>query len=178
VPPSPPAGPVAKEGHLVFAENRKGLNFEKLFAAYLADATRIVVTDPYIRLFYQARNMMELLELIIRRKNPEDQVSVHLLTAPDEGNIGKQRDYLDSMIAACAGTEVTFTWAFDRTGTPHARHIVTDTGWKISLDRGLDIFQQYPMNEAVNLANRLQEHRAIKQFEVTYLRVDGSAALE
>jgi ATP-dependent Lon protease len=176
LPPSPPAGSVAKEGHLVFAENRKGLNFEKLFAPYLADATRIVVTDPYIRLFYQARNMMELLELIIRRKNPEDQVSVHLLTASDEGNISRQRDFLDSMVAACAGSGVTFTWAFDGTGTAHARHIVTDTGWKISLDRGLDIFQQYPMNEAFNLANRLQEHRAIKQFEVTYLRVDGCAA--
>ena len=81
------------------------------------------------------------------------------------------------MVAACAGTGVDFTWAFDGTGTAHARHIVTDTGWKISLDRGLDIFQQYPMNEAFNLANRLQEHRAVKQFEVTYLRV-GTATPE
>jgi hypothetical protein len=69
---------VAKKGHLVFAENRKGVSFEKLFAPYLAGATRIVITDPYIRLFYQARNMMELLELIIRRKRPEDQISLHL----------------------------------------------------------------------------------------------------
>jgi len=70
------AGPMAKEGHLVFAENRKGVSFEKLFAPYLDGAKNIVVTDPYIRHFYQARNMMELLELIIRRKSPEDQVSV------------------------------------------------------------------------------------------------------
>ena len=178
VPPSSPARAVAKEGHSVFTENRKGINFERLFAPYLAGASQIIVTDPYIRLFYQARNMMELLELIIHLTNPEDQVSVHLLTTSDEGSIGKQRDYLDSMVAACAGTSVTFTWAFDDTGAAHARHIVTNTGWKISLDRGLDIFQQYPMNEAFNLANRLQEHRAVKQFEVTYLRPDRGAPSE
>lgn len=48
---------------------------------------------------------------------------------------------------------------------------LTDTGWKISLDRGLDIFQHFLAGDAFNLANRFQEHRAVKQFEVTYLRV-------
>ena len=51
---------------------------------------------------------------------------------------------------------------------------MTDTGWKISLDRGLDIFQLYSMNDAFSLANRLQEHRSLKQFEVTYLRTKAS----
>jgi len=55
----------------------------------------------------------------------------------------------------------------------HARHIVTDTGWKISLDRGLDIFQPYDHRDALDLANRLQEYRACKAFEVTYIRLDG-----
>ena len=32
--------------------------------------------------------------------------------------------------------------------TIHARHIVTDNGWKIFLDRSLDIFQRYEMNVA------------------------------
>ncbi len=53
------------------------------------------------------------------------------------------------------------------------RHIVTDQGWKISLDRGLDIFQRYEMNDAFALANRMQRYRACKAFEVTYLRVEG-----
>jgi len=78
-------------------------------------------------------------------------------------------------VAGAEGSGVDFTWAFDETGTAHARHIVTDTGWKISLDRGLDIFQQYPMNDAFSLANRLQQQRAAKQFEVTYLRVKQNA---
>ena len=160
-----------KEGHFVFAENRKGVSFDKLFGPYLKGATKIVITDPYIRLFYQVRNIMELVETVLRLKEPEDQVTVELVTCPNEGDIGKQREYLDAITAACDGTGVSFAWSFDGTGTAHARHIVTDTGWKISLDRGLDIFQQYQMNDAFSLANRLQEHRAVKQFEVTFLRV-------
>ena len=82
----------------------------------------------------------------------------------------KQRENLDAVVAAISGAGVDFSWAFDDTGTAHARHISTDHGWKISLDRGLDIFQQYPMSDAFSLANRMQEQRAIKQFEITYLR--------
>lgn len=163
--------PGAKTGHFVFAENRKGVNFEKLFGPYMHGASRIVITDPYIRLFYQARNVMEFVEMVMRNKAPEDQIAIELVTAPDDGGVGKQREHLEAIVTSCEGTGVTFSWTFDGTGTAHARHIVTDTGWKISLDRGLDIFQQYAMNDAFSLSNRLQEHRAIKQFEVTYLRV-------
>lgn len=48
---------------------------------------------------------------------------------------------------------------------------MTDTGWKISLDRGLDVFQPYEMNNAFSFANRLQEFRSAKAFEVTYMRI-------
>ena len=44
------------------------------------------------------------------------------------------------------------------------------SGWKISLDRGLDIFQRYEMNDAFSLSNRLQEFRSAKAFEITYLK--------
>lgn len=98
-----------KEGHVVFAENRKGLSYDKLFGPYLDGAKRIVVTDPYIRIFYQIRNMMELVEMVIRRKAPEDQVLIHLVTGPDERNIERQRELLDSIAEACTGTGVDFT---------------------------------------------------------------------
>jgi ATP-dependent Lon protease len=161
-----------KTGHYVFAENRKGVSYDKLFGPYLKGATKIVVTDPYIRLYYQIRNMMELLETILRKKAPEDQVNVELITCPDEGGIGSQRENLDAVVAACEGTGVTFKWSFDGTGTAPARHIITNTGWKISLDRGLDIFQKFPMNDSFSLANRVQEQRPVRQFEVTFLKAD------
>ena len=60
--------------------------------------------------------------------------------------------------------------AGDVTGTLHARHIVTNHGWKISLDRGLDIFQHYATNDAFTFANRLQQYRPCKAFEVTFIK--------
>ena len=137
----------------------------------LAGAKQITITDPYIRLFYQARNLMELVETIIRKKAPEDEISIHLVTSPDASGMEKQQGFFTSIEAACSTAGIVFTWEFDGTGTLHARHIITDTGWKISLDRGLDIFQRYEMNDAVSFTNRLQETRPLKAFEVTYLKV-------
>lgn len=165
--------PALEEGHHVFAENRKGISYDKLFGPYIQGAKRIVVTDPYIRLYYQARNMMEFVEMVIQRKEPEDQIAIHLVTGPNEGEIQKQRDLLDSISEACRGSGVEFTWAFDGSTTVHARDIVTDTGWKIVLDRGLDIFQAPIRREGFSLGDRLQEHRMAKPFYVTYVRQDA-----
>jgi ATP-dependent Lon protease len=162
-----------QEQHLTFEENERGVSFDDLFGPYLEGASEIVVTDPYIRLFFQARNMMELLETVARVKDAGEEVAVHLVTSRDESEGERQEEYLQQMQASAASAGVHFTWAFDDSGSIHARHIVTDTGWKILLDRGLDIFQRYEMNDAFAFANRLQEQRAVKAFEVTYLRVDG-----
>jgi ATP-dependent Lon protease len=162
-----------KDGHHVFADNRKGLSYDKLFGSYLDGATRIVVTDPYVRYFYQIRNMMEFVEMLIRRKSPEDQINVHLVTGPDDANVARQRELLDSITAACTATGVDFSWAFDTSGAGHARDIVADTGWKIVLDRGLDIFQAPVKTGGFTLGDRLQDQRAIKGFYLTYVRVQS-----
>ncbi len=169
-PTSAPQKPKPEEGHHVFAENRKGVSYDTLFGPYADGATRIVVTDPYIRYFYQIRNMMEFVEMVIRRKAPEDQVAIHLVTGPHDGDIQKQRELLESITEACTGSGVDFTWAFDTSGNAHARDIVTDTGWKIVLDRGLDIFQAPLRRDGFNLGDRLQDHRMLKGFYVTYVR--------
>ena len=170
---TPKSAPVPAEGHLVFAENRKGVSYEKLFGPYIDGASRIIVTDPYIRIFYQIRNMMEFVEMVIRRTPPENLVRIHLVTGPDEGNISRQRELLESITTACTGTGVEFSWAFDTSGTAHARDIVTDTGWKVVLDRGLDIFQPPIKTEGFSLGDRLQEHRMLKNFYVTYVRAEN-----
>ena len=163
---------VPKPGHVVFAENRKGISFDKIFGPWTDGATKIVITDPYVRKFHQARNVMELIEMLIRRKQPEDQVAVHLVTAPDDGNIQEQRECLDGIAEACTGTGVDFTWAFDKAGTLHARDISTDTGWKMVLDRGLDIFQPTPRKmNGFSLGERMQEHRMVRSFYVTYVEI-------
>jgi ATP-dependent Lon protease len=166
-----PNKPKLEDGHQVFAENRKGVNFDKLFGPYIDGARRIVVTDPYVRKPYQIRTMMEFVEMVIQRKAPEDQVAIHLVTGPHDGDVQRQRELLDSITEACGGSGVDFTWAFDMSGTAHARDIVTDGGWKIVLDRGLDIFQAPQRSEGFSLGDRLQDHRMLKGFYVTYVRL-------
>lgn len=164
------ASPLA-EKHLVFQENQRGVTFDRLFGPYLRNAREIVVTDPYIRLFFQARNLMELLETIARQKPEIEDVAVRLITVEDEFKAEQQRGYLEQMQTACGAIGIDFGWEFVENGSIHARHIVTDHGWKILLDRGLDVFQPYEMNDAFAFGNRLQQFRACKAFEVTFIRL-------
>lgn len=159
-----------KETHLIFEENQKGVTFDALFGPYLRGATQITITDPYIRLFHQTRNVMELLETIVKQKAPDEEVGVHLITIADDFRDEQQLEYFTQIQTTFNTVGIHFTWEFDTTNTIHARHIVTDHGWKISLDRGLDIFQRYEMNDAFALANRLQQYRSCKAFEVTFIR--------
>jgi conserved hypothetical protein TIGR02688 len=169
-----PVEPILKEKHLTFQENQKGLSFDTLLGPYLKGATAITVTDPYIRLFYQVRNFMEFLETVVKHKAPDEEVSVRLVTTEDEFKGEQQKDNFEKMKESASAVGVNFTWEFDGTGTIHARHIVTDHGWKISLDRGLDIFQHYEMNDAFTFANRLQQYRPCKAFEVTFIKTGES----
>lgn len=160
--------PQPKEGHLTVQENQKGVSFDSLFAPYLKGATKIVVTDPYIRLLHQARNLMDLIESIAKLKLDEDEIEVELITGEEEVKRLQQLEYLERIRDAAHAVGVKFSWKFDH--TIHARHIVTDNGWKISLDRGLDVFQHVDMNNTFSLAARMQKYRQCKAFEVTYIR--------
>ncbi|MEL7895837.1 BREX system Lon protease-like protein BrxL [Vreelandella neptunia] len=160
-----------EEKHVVIMENQRGVSFDNLFGPYLRGATHITITDPYIRLYYQARNLMELMETIVKIKPEGDEVVVSLVTVEDEFKGDQQREWLEQIQSSMYSVGIKFGYSFDNSGSQHARHIVTDHGWKISLDRGLDIFQLYDMNDAFQLSNRLQSQRSCKAFEVTYIKV-------
>lgn len=160
-----------KEGHQVINENQKGISFDKLFGAHLREAKEITLTEPYIQAFFQRRNFMEFLETILKVKEAGQDIKVHLITTKaDSYDSFKQEDDFLKIQSVVSPHGIDLTWEYDLTRTIHARHIVTDHGWKISLDRGLDIFQRYEMNDNLNLTNRLQQFRSCKTFEVTYIK--------
>ena len=132
--------------------------------------------SPYIRVYHQMRNLMELLEVVAVRKPDGEDVQFRLITAPDPDDIERQTGYLEQIRDGIAPLGVEFSWAFDGTSTIHARHLVTDSGWKILLDRGLDVFQRADLNNGFSPANRHQSFRQVKAFEVTYLQ-EGAKAL-
>jgi len=160
----------AKEGHFSFSENQKGVSFDKLFAPYLKGATKITLIDPYIRAFYQIRNLMELFETIVKLKNEEEHIEFHLITIEDDREPQRQLEFLQKLKDNSLAVGIDFTWEFDKTKTIHSRSLETNIGWKILLDRGLDIFQHYDMNDALSFNNRMQEFRGCKAFDITYIK--------
>jgi len=171
---SPDTALLLKETHLAFQENQRGVSFDKLFGPYLMGASRITVTDPYLRMFHQQRNLMELIETISKQVDRENEVAVHVITTEDEFNGERQTDNFQKMVDSCLGIGIQFTWEYDTTGTKHDRDITTDHGWKIVLSRGLDVFQRFELNDAFSFANRMQQHRQCKEFNVTYVKIKTS----
>ncbi|EST38894.1 hypothetical protein N566_04900 [Streptomycetaceae bacterium MP113-05] len=161
------------EGHREFQENQRGVSFATLLVPYLRGAGEITITDPYIRLFHQARNLMELIEGVAAVKEAGDEVKVKLVTSEansGEDKVRRQRELLLKVQQGAAVGGVNLDVSFSN--TIHDRSIVTDTGWKILLGRGLDIFQ-YVTGDAFELSTRLQEYRQVKGFGVTYIREGG-----
>ena len=129
------------------------------------------MVDPYIRNFHQVRNLFEFLRVVLELQEPGDEVAVQLQTARAFEGESDQLNLLEQVRDAFQTTAITFDFTVQENSALHARYITTDTGWKITLDRGLDIFQPFDRRDAFNLQNTNQELRRCRAFEVTYLRV-------
>ncbi|WP_343222539.1 BREX system Lon protease-like protein BrxL [Prosthecobacter sp.] len=171
--PATPTTAVADEpqpGHVVIPENTKGWSYRRLFAKHLTGARSITICDPYIRMFFQARNLMEFLQMVHDLVPEGDEVAVHLKTQSDMDSCVKQEENLNQLVHSFTGSRVAFSWEFDHSPNFHARNITTDTGWKITIDRGMDIFQRYETGP-FSLAQAMQEARLTRGAEITYLKV-------
>lgn len=159
------------EKHIVFNENQRGLSFDELLWPYIKGAKKITITDAYLRAFYQIKNLMELMETIARNKPEDEEMAVHVITSPSDFSDSQQIEFFEKIMNSCSGVGIDFTYELDDNKAIHARHIITDHGWKILLDRGLDVFQYYDAKDAFIFMNRLQKMRPCKAFEVTFIKV-------
>lgn len=158
----------AKEGHIEFWEDQRGVTYAKLFGPYIVGAKEISIKDPYIRKSYQVRNFAEFLETVFNYTDRSDEVHVHLITGYTEAQyIDEQIDELNTLQTVFGQLGIVFTYEFDESG--HDRSIVTDTGWRVILGRGLDIYQPFDSNW-LNPLTRQQRLRRVKAFEVTYVK--------
>lgn len=161
----------AAAGHFQFQENQTGISYDRLFSPYLAEATDITVTDPYVRMFHQVRNLLEFLETVYRATPDDVEVTVKLVTIEDADpeRRRKQIEFLARAQTAAQAAGIRLVVKFDEDRAIHDRQIETGTGWRIVLGRGLDIFQHVP-NDAFDMGARVQEARRVKAFSVTYVR--------
>jgi ATP-dependent Lon protease len=172
--PSPFAGNVSsgapEHGHVIVHENTKGWSYRRLFAKHLKGAKIINISDPYIRAGFQVRNLMELIQVVYEMIPDGDEVVINLKTQSDPASCEKQAELLNQLQTALSGSKVSFNWTLEHSPNFHARSMTTDTGWKITIDRGLDIFQKYESG-GFSLAQAVQEARLTRGAEISYLRV-------
>ena len=162
-------GTSPKTGHRVVPENVKGYSYKLLFGPYLKGAGEITIRDPYVRQFWQIRNCLELIQLINSMTPEGEEVKVHLVTQSDPDYCEKQDENLMQVQQSCEGSGVAFTFEYENSPNFHARSIATDTGWKITIDRGLDIFQKTDLS-TLSLTGLSQEDRLTKGCEISYIR--------
>jgi len=167
-----------KERHLTIQYNWYGISYDSMFGAYLLGVNKITVTDPGIHRLYQIQNFIDLLDTVLWHKPKEKEVAVHLITTEDQLKGELQRIHFEKIKVSFGTVGIDSTWEFDETGTIHTRHIVTDLGWNILLERGLDIFQQYEKNETFTFPSPLQRVRKCEMFDVTYLKNDNLSQLQ
>ena len=151
------------EGGRTFRMGQTGVTYRDLFASYLADAAEITIEDPFIRTSWQIKNLMELLTMLIDTREVDD-LKVHLHTNEEEAKLPELIDRLDGIQDDMAAYGIAFDYKFRDF---HDRCIKTDTGWLITLGRGLDIFEKY---SPYSVAAVRQDKRKCKDFIVSYNR--------
>ena len=159
-----------QEEHLVVPENSKGWSYRRLFGDYLRGATGIIIRDPYIRAFHQIRNLVEFLRMVNEITPTGDEVTIHLITGSDQESMEKQVENLGQVQDSFADTSTPFSWEIDASPNFHARSITTNHGWKITLDRGLDLFQYFEFSP-FSAAAAVQEARLVKGCEINYIAI-------
>ena len=155
--------PALREQSLSFRMGQTGVTYEKLFAPYLSDANEITIEDPYIRAPWQVKNFMEFVTMLVDTR-PVDDLKITLITNEDEDKIPDLIDKLDDFKDDLVGYGIEFEYKFRDF---HDRCIKTDTGWTITLGRGLDIFEKY---SPFSVEAMRQDKRKCKEFRVSYLK--------
>ncbi len=130
-----------KPGQRILRDNQTGISYENLFADYLEGATEITITDPYIRLPYQMKNLLEFCLMLTKSKGLETEIKLHVNTWNEpEAMLEESKASLDEIANSIFDSGIQLTYEFK--SNLHDRTIVSNKGWKIILGRGLDIFQK------------------------------------
>lgn len=154
-----------KERSLRITENETGHTYMSLFGDYLMGATSVELQDPYIRLEYQIKNVLEFCTVLHELKSVK---CLNLITSyNDEQSKEKIESKLRDMQNSLKETNIDFSFRFD--STIHSRHIESDTGWRIIPDRGLDIYKD--PGSYYSIAQNNQSLRKCKKTVIDYIRI-------
>lgn len=148
---------------LEIKEGQNGISYAKLFKPYLEGAKSITLNDPYIRYNYQVQNFISFCECVAPLQGD---LELHLVTGADSkhGEVEASVKF-EEIKEHLAQNRITFSYDFSP--DLHDRWIEADTGWKIILGRGLDIFQKPEGKFTLGFVD--QTRRACKTTTITYI---------
>lgn len=159
-PLSPHRKPV--ETTLDIADGEKGISYTRLFKPYLAAATSIKLVDPYIRFDYQIHNFLNFCECVAPSQGV---LQLALVTSAESNEQEKElSEKFEELRDSLAQDRIVFTYNFE--DAQHDRWIESDTGWRIVLGRGLDIFQKPESKFTLGFVD--QTKRRCKATTITY----------
>lgn len=144
--------------------NQTGVSYDSLFGEYLQSAKTITLVDPFIRYPYQISNFLEFIQCARRNCQTPEELVIHLSTQNEDDKIPEMIDIFDDIKDDLSEHGIEFTYDFN---ADHDRYIDLDNGWRISLGRGLDIYEKYGR---FSLDSINQDERRCKEFNVTYNR--------
>lgn len=147
-------------------DNQTGISYERLFGSYFEGATRITLTDPYIRMPYQFRNLMEFVQVILKHKLEGEVVVLHLITSNTEEYQETSRQNLDGIKEYLEDSGIVFS--YELVDNIHDRFLILDNGWKITMGRGLDIYTE--TGGWLDIRQYAQEQRLCKGCEFSFVR--------
>ena len=163
---NPTPRPELQTGQVILKDNQTGISYKKLFAEYLKGAERITVQDPYIRFAHQYRNFVEFCLMLSNNKSPDELVQLELVTWNDEEYQAESISYLEEIKDDVASLGIELSYRMEK---HHDRYVAADNGWKITMGRGLDIFER---NESrFDVSNLDQTKRKCKACEFTYIKI-------
>lgn len=147
--------------------NQTGVSYDSLFGEYLRSAKHITLVDPFIRYPYQVSNFLEFVQCARKNCSAPEELSIHLSTQNDDDKIPEMIDIFDDIKDDLTEHGIEFSYDFN---ADHDRYIDLDNGWRITLGRGLDIYEKYGR---FSLDSINQDDRRCKEFNVAYNRNDS-----
>ena len=148
-------------------ENQGGVTYKGLFGDYLKDAKDIKLTDPFIRQPYQIDNLVDFIAMV-REVTTQDSIRIHVSTQNEnDEKVAEVIDIFNDLADELQPVGIDFTYDFK---ADHDRLIQTDTGWTITLGRGLDIYEWFGR---FSLGRTNQMNRRCKAFNVAINRTNS-----
>jgi ATP-dependent Lon protease len=154
-----------KPHQYILKDNQTGVSYKKLFGNYLKGATRIILQDPYIRMPYQFKNLLEFCMMLGNNKEPEMELDVEIITWNTEEFMPDSISFFEELQSSVLDLGINLVYKFENN---HDRFIDSNNGWKITLGRGLDLFEK--TEGRFNVAEMDQSRRKCKSCEITYLK--------